>query len=275
MHADHAYVRVGIHRPRRQVLVERQVGPPRLIDDQRLAPPVADLGDTRDVGAGAVRAGADDERARGVGVLLPRLLDLLRGGWMRDVPFGVPARRDPAGLHPGEDQTRHDGLVTVPTHQEAAVAARDGHHRGLHRKRTAAGGEPRDVGAHGRGHQVLRMLQVFVAGPAVIEATAGQHVVEERVPAQHRQHPVIRAAALSVSRRREAVPILAPIVVQRLQQGSLRLVHSGGLPAYPRLSRIIREVRLAQRPHRPPRAVRVRAPPPSTACGNRIRRTAR
>ncbi len=37
--ADHADVRAGIHRPRGQVLVERQMRAPCLVDDQRLAAP--------------------------------------------------------------------------------------------------------------------------------------------------------------------------------------------------------------------------------------------
>lgn len=49
------------------------------------------LGDAGDVGAGAVRAGADDQRTGGIGMLVPGLFDLLRRGRMRKVALGVPA----------------------------------------------------------------------------------------------------------------------------------------------------------------------------------------
>jgi len=42
--ADDAHVSTGVHGPRRQVLMEGRVGTPGVVDDQRLAPPVADIG---------------------------------------------------------------------------------------------------------------------------------------------------------------------------------------------------------------------------------------
>jgi hypothetical protein len=58
-------------------LVEGQVRAPRLVNDQWLAALVADLGDTGQVGAGAVGTRADDQGIRGVGMTIPRLPDLL------------------------------------------------------------------------------------------------------------------------------------------------------------------------------------------------------
>jgi hypothetical protein len=57
--------------------MERQMGTPSFVDDQRLATLMTDLGDPLQVGAGAIGARTDDQRTRGVGMVLPRLADPL------------------------------------------------------------------------------------------------------------------------------------------------------------------------------------------------------
>ena len=54
------------------------MGAPRLIHDQRLAAVVALLRDTGQVGAGAIRAWADDQGTGSVRVAFPFLGDLFR-----------------------------------------------------------------------------------------------------------------------------------------------------------------------------------------------------
>lgn len=68
VHAGHADVGARIHRPGGQVGVERQVGAPRLVDDQRSTTAMADLGDRRQVRARSVWGGAGHQRAPGVRV---------------------------------------------------------------------------------------------------------------------------------------------------------------------------------------------------------------
>ena len=64
--------------PGGQVIVERQMGAPGLVDNQGLALVVADLGDPFDVRACAIRGRADDERAGRVRMPFPDLCHLLR-----------------------------------------------------------------------------------------------------------------------------------------------------------------------------------------------------
>jgi hypothetical protein len=78
VHADDADVGTGVHRPGRQVLVERQVRAPRLVDDQRLTAGVAHLGDAGQVRARAVWARTADKGAGRIGILVPGVADLLR-----------------------------------------------------------------------------------------------------------------------------------------------------------------------------------------------------
>jgi hypothetical protein len=64
-------VGVGVHGPRGQVVVEGEMGPPRLVDDERLAPAVAGVDDGGQICAGAVRFRAADQGGDGIGVPLP------------------------------------------------------------------------------------------------------------------------------------------------------------------------------------------------------------
>jgi hypothetical protein len=111
--ADHADVGAGVHRPGRQRIVKRQVCSPGLVHDQWPAAGVADFSDAAKVGTGAVRSGADDERAGSVGMGCPRGLDVLRGGWMREVQPVVVTGFDPSRLEPGEDQAGDHRFVGV------------------------------------------------------------------------------------------------------------------------------------------------------------------
>jgi hypothetical protein len=77
VHAHDADVGAGIHRPGRQVVVERQMSAPRLIDNQRLTAFMAHSGDASEVGASAIWAGTDNQRPGGVGMAFPCVLDLL------------------------------------------------------------------------------------------------------------------------------------------------------------------------------------------------------
>ncbi len=98
----------------------------------------------------------------GVGVFVPRVAVPLRRRRVREVPVGVPARRDPPRLHAGEDQTGDDRLVAVAPDQQAAVTAR---------RRPSSPPSPtancrrwrsRRVGADRVGHQLLGALEVSV-----------------------------------------------------------------------------------------------------------------
>lgn len=91
VHAHHADIGARVHRPRRQLGMERQMRAPRLVHDQRFATCVTDPRDTFDIRAGAVGTGTDDQRARGVGIFLPGRAYLLRRRGMGEMPFGIPA----------------------------------------------------------------------------------------------------------------------------------------------------------------------------------------
>lgn len=179
VHADNADVRARIHRPRRQILVDRKMRSPCLIDDQRLVVPMADVGDGRNVRASAVRAGADDESSGRVWVPFPRSLYLFRRGWMGEVSLAVPPWGDPPRPHTGEDQPGDDRLVTVAGEEQPAVCpAGHGHHCGPHRQRATARGEEGRLRAHGIGHQFLCARQEFTAGHPIVERGGGEQVGE-------------------------------------------------------------------------------------------------
>jgi len=145
------------------------------------------------------------------------------------MPLSVPAWRDPTRLHAGEDQPGDDRLVAVAPNEQAAVAARDGHHRRLHRQRTPARREPGHVGPDRLGHQIFGALEVSVRHATVVEPTAGQHVVTKRLIAQHLHDTVVDAAALAVPGRREPVPVGGVVADQGVQQRRLGLIHSRGI----------------------------------------------
>src|SRR6476469_4654055 len=99
--------------------MEGQMRAPRFVDDERLAAVVAHLCNGLEVRARAVRTRAHHPGACGIGVFLPRLVDLLGRRWMGEVPVGVPAWGDPSRLDAGEDQSSHDRLVAVSGDQQA------------------------------------------------------------------------------------------------------------------------------------------------------------
>ena len=87
--------------------------------------------------------------------------------------------------------------MAVPADDQSTVrATRHGQHGGLDGKRTAARGEEGGVSADGLGHQILGALQELAAGSAIIEPTARQQVVLERLASQHGQNTVVHPAAL-------------------------------------------------------------------------------
>ena len=123
-----------------------------------------------------------------------------------------------------------DRLVAVAPDQQAAVTSRHGHHRRLDRQRTATGGEPGRVGADRLGQQFLGPLQVLVRGAAVVEPTAGEHVVTERLLPQHLEHAVVGAAPLPVPGRGESVPVALAVIDESVEEGRLGLVHGSRVP---------------------------------------------
>ena len=210
--------------------MERQVGAPGLVDDQRLAPLVADVGDRLDVRAGAVRGRADDQRAGRVRMLLPRLLHLVRRGRVGQVqPFVVPGP-DPLRLHPAENQPGHHRLVRVPADQQVAAAAGHGQHGRLDRQRAAAGGEERLLCADRVGHQLFGArtgIRARICGHRARPWQAGRSGTR---PGRSGDRPRVRAAALAVPGRGEPVPVTRVVISQRLQQGCYRMIHHRHLP---------------------------------------------
>ena len=192
---------------------------PRLVHDQRQRPPVADLGDGPQIGAGTVRRRTRDERALGVGVDLEGLLELLGGRRMREMAHGVPVRLDPDGFDAGKDQPRDHRLVCVPADQQLLVRARHGQHRRLDRQRAPARAEERVLGVHRVGHQFLGALQDTAAGEPVVQPARRQHVTEEDGVTQQGAHLRVGAARLFVPRRTERQPSLPVVVGKGFQYG--------------------------------------------------------
>lgn len=196
--------------------MERQVRSPGLVDDQGLAPLMTHIGDR---GAGAVRAGTDDDGTGGIGMLLPGGAHLLRGRRVGEMHVFGPPRGDPPRCDPAEDQARDDRLVRITAgKQPARVVTGHGHHRRFHRQRTSAGGEERLIGAHRLGHEVFGVGEIAITRGAVIQTGGGKHIGAERVDPEHLRDPFVGAAALAVPGRGEPVPVTAVVVGQCLQQ---------------------------------------------------------
>ena len=236
--ADDADVRAGVHGPGGEIVVERQMSAPGFVDEQRLAPGVADLGNGLQIGARAVRTRADDQRTRGVGMTFPGLPDLGGRRRVRHVSRRIPPWGDPPWLQAREHQTRDDRLVAVTAEQQLAPCV-TGHrqHRRLHRQRAATRREERAVGSHGVGHEFLRASEIPTSAAPVVQPIAGQHVVAKRLFTEDREDPLIGASTLAVTRRRETVPAEGVVVGQGIQQRCARMVHGARIPGRPRCNR--------------------------------------
>jgi hypothetical protein len=81
VNAEDAQVRARIHGPGRQAIMKGKVGAPRLVDDQREAPLVAQPPDRGDVGAGSIRRGAGDQNSGDVGIAVQGPPDLRMRPW--------------------------------------------------------------------------------------------------------------------------------------------------------------------------------------------------
>ena len=66
------------------------------------------------------------------------------------------------------------------------------------------------------------MGQIAVGGFAVIHPRRGKQIRAERVPADRGDRPRVRAAALAVPRRGEAVPVTYMVISQCFEQGGYR-----------------------------------------------------
>lgn len=87
------------------------------------------------------------------------------------------------------------------------------------------------LGSDGIGHQLLGVAEVSVAGVPVVQSAGGQHIVEERVAAQHPQRMWIYTATLPMTWRGETVTVRPVVVRDGVEQGSNVLVHGERVPA--------------------------------------------
>ncbi|APE15427.1 hypothetical protein BOH72_09600 [Mycobacterium sp. WY10] len=74
------------------------------------------------------------------------------------------------------------------------------------------------------------MQQILVARQPVVEAVESQQVVGEGLQAEHLPNLGIDCASLPVSGWGEAVTVVPAVVLDRLQQRCLRLVHGRRVP---------------------------------------------
>lgn len=90
--------------------------------------PEADFSDRGMVCGRAVGGWTCDQRAGGVGILIPGVLDPAGDGACVRWEVGVPTWRDSPGLHTREDQAGDDRLMCVAADQEVMAAAGAGEH---------------------------------------------------------------------------------------------------------------------------------------------------
>ncbi len=147
--------------------VEVQVGAPGLVDDQRHAALVGDLGEAGDVGAGAEVGRRDDHRRDRVRGLVQRGGERVRGEAVGDPELGVELRRDECRVHPVEDQPVDHRGVDVALDDDALAVVGERHAGAVVALRGAVDQEPGPLRPPGLGGQQLGLLEGRRFGPEV------------------------------------------------------------------------------------------------------------
>ena len=109
---DHE-VRARRERVLGQLLVEGQMGAPRLVDDQGHIAGVGDLGEGPDVGDGAEVGRRDHPRAHRAGGHRQRAVERLRRQAMGDAELGIQLRRGERGSQAGQHERVDRARVRV------------------------------------------------------------------------------------------------------------------------------------------------------------------
>jgi hypothetical protein len=188
--------RVGAlgERQRGHVGMEAEVRPPRLIDHERGAGGVGDLGAGGDVGGGAVVRRGDDERGQGAGGAVKRPGQRVRGDAQRHAELLVVLRRGELGAPAAEHQAVDHRGVRVALHDHRAVAGQR-EAEGVVALGRAVGEKPALRRPIGAGRQQLGAVVGRRRLADVDALDVLGHVVGERAGAEQRDQLGVRAGA--------------------------------------------------------------------------------
>ena len=144
---------------------------------------------------------------------------------VREVAAGVEPRRHPHRATP--ERIRPEMIDLWDCRATNSFSCRPGHRqdRGLHRQRTAAGGEEGVVGLDRVGHELLRARQHPLRNAAVVQAVERGHVGGEHGLAHHVEHPFVDSASLPVARSSVGRVTLPTELLQSLQDRHPRVIH--------------------------------------------------
>ena len=227
-----------LERRRRQVGVEAEVRAPRLVDHQRHAGGVGDLGAARDVGRHPVVGRRDDPRRARLRRGGQRRLERGRRDAVRHAELlpvlGRDVARPPAGEHEAVDHRR----VRVALDHQRRAQRREREAERVVALAGAVGEEPRARGAVRLGGELLGALERRRLRPEVDAVDVLRDVEHQRVLADRRHQPGVGARAGLVAGDVEARRAAEAVGHDRVEVGRGRLVGGDDLPRADRDRRV-------------------------------------
>ena len=151
---------IGARRDRRlrQIVREREMRAVRLVDEERHARLVHDLGDGTHVGGDAVIRRRNEQQRFRLRMQAARLAHSLRTKPVRYAKRLVNDRLDVDGTRIGKHETAENGAMHVARHKHGVARRERGHEHRMDRARRAVDGEKGRIRSIERGGEILRLL---------------------------------------------------------------------------------------------------------------------
>ena len=219
---DHR-VRAERQRRGRQRRVEGEVRAPGLVDDQRHATGVRDLGQPRHVGDRAEVGRRDDRRPGGARRRLQRPLERLRGDAVGDAELRVELGRHEGRPQAGDHQPVDRARVGVALDHGLAAHVRERQHRDVVALRGAVDQEPAAACSPGRGGERLGLLERRRLGTLVDPRGERGDVEGDGSLAERLDEAGVGRAAALVAGDVEAAGVAVGVGAQRVEIGRLGL----------------------------------------------------
>ena len=202
-----------------QVGVEAQVGPPGLVDRQRHAALVRDLGEAGDVGAGAEVGGRDDHRRDRPRRRVERRRQRVRRQAVGDAQVRVELGGGEARPHAAEDEAVDRRGVDVALDDDLGAVVRQRQADRVVALRGAVDQEPAALRAPGAGGEILRLLEGGRLGADVDPLGDRGDVVAQADLADQLAHRRVGAGAALVAGDLEAAGVAGRVGEQRVDVG--------------------------------------------------------
>ena len=220
-----------LERGRRQVGVEAEVRAPRLVDHQRHARGVRDLGAAGDVGGHPVVGRRDDPGGARVRRRRPATAcERLRRDAVRHAQLLAVLGRDVARAAAGEHEPVDHRRVRVALHDQRRAERGEREAERVVALAGAVGEEPRARRAVRLGRELLGALERRRLRPEVDPVDVLRDVEHQRVLADRRAQPGVGARARLVAGHVEARGAAEAVGHHRVEVGRGRLVGGDDLP---------------------------------------------